>query len=57
MHIGWGEEGGYIQKFPSTVLAPPQLYISSMHTTAYTHARNIAYPLPQSIPILTLMRA
>ena len=53
MHIGWGGGGGgYIQKFPSTVLVPPQLYISSTHPTAHTHVRNIAYPLPQSIPIL-----
>ena len=49
MHIGWGGEGGrgYIQKFPSTVLVPPQLYISSKHPTAHTHAWNIAYPFPK----------
>ena len=54
MHIGWvgGGGGGYIQKFPSTVLVPPQLYISSTHAPHRTHTRNIAFPLPQSIPIL-----
>ena len=54
MHIGWGSGGGYILKFPSTVLVPPQLYISSTHHNAHTHthARNIAYPLPESIHIL-----
>ena len=54
MHIGWGGGGGwYIQKFPYTVLVPSQLYISSTHPIAHTHApKNIAYPLPQSIPIL-----
>ena len=54
MHIGWGGGGGrsYIKKFPSTVLVPPQLYISSTNPTAHTHTRNIAYPLPQSIPIV-----
>ena len=45
-------EEDYIQKFPSTVVVPPQLYISSTHPTARTHIQNIAYPLPQSIPIL-----
>ena len=37
MHIGWGAggRGGYIQKFLSTVLVPPQLYISSTHPTAH----------------------
>ena len=55
MHIGLGGGGGggyILQKFPSTVLDPPQLYISSTHTTAHTHIQNIAYPFPQSIPIL-----
>ena len=41
--FGWWK-GGYIQKFQSTVLVPPQLYISSTHLTAHTHARNIVYP-------------
>ena len=44
--VGWWREG-YIQKFPSTVLVPPQLYISSMHPTAHTHVQNIAYPFPK----------
>ena len=61
MHIGWGGGGGggYIQKFLSTVLVPPQLYISSTHPTAHTHARNIAYSLPLKYTYLTLtlMRA
>ena len=54
MHIDWGGGGGggYIQKFPFTVLVPPQLSISSTHPTAHTHTRNIAYPLPQSNHIL-----
>ena len=58
MHIGWGGGGGggggggYIQKFLSTVLVPPQSYISSTHPTTHAHTRNIAYPLPQSFPIL-----
>ena len=52
MHIVWGGGGGgYIQKFPSTVLVPPQLFISSTHPIALI-ARNIAYLLPQSISIL-----
>ena len=54
MHIGWDGGEGYIQKFPSTVLVPPQLYIVTRtppHTHTHTHAQNIAYPLPQSIPI------
>ena len=52
MHIGWGGGGGYSEKFPSTVLVPPQLYISNTHPNVLTHTRNIAHPLPQSIPIL-----
>ena len=44
--------GGYIQKYPSTVLVPPQLYSSSTHPTAHTRTQNKAYPLPQRIPIL-----
>ena len=62
MQIGWGGEwgGGYIQKFPSTVLVPPQLYISSMHPTAHTHTRT-KYCLPPSPKYsyltLTLMKA
>ena len=54
MHISWGGGGGggYMKKIPSTVLVPPHLYISSTHPTAHTHARNIAYPLPKSIPIV-----
>ena len=59
MYIGWVVEGGYIQKFPSTVLVPPHLYISSTHPNAHTHVPNIAYPLPPkySYITLTLMRA
>ena len=60
MHIGLVVEGGggYIQKFTSTVLVPPQLYISSMYPTAHTRTKYSLPPSPKySYLTLTLMRA
>ena len=46
--VGVVEGEGYIQKFLSTVLVPPQLYISSTNPTAHTHTHKIKLtPFPK----------